>query len=204
MPTGTPSSVPPLPNGKNAMPLGTKGTFFQLTGKSVYDPAKFYTSGTDSKGHYERTRLRLTPSMQAMIEGFVAQIPEYATAEDFLRDAALHRVMWFQNNGIPTDEQALSRELHENELGAMRATMQAQDNYVTSCVTTVDMAVEVGNWGMLAEIITEMENQRDTGGYPDTIRQRLSSAIEDAWASMSSEISSRQKRRKLLDTELGS
>lgn len=180
-----------------ASPVKQFGTMFALTGKSVYDVNKCYTNSTDSKGHYERSRLKMTPSLQAMIEKVVMEVPDYDSVEDFLRDSALHRLMHYQNNGITSNESDMKRELHSSEMARMRARMEAQEGYVESCKQTVDMALEAQDWAQLADIISEMEDQAQTGMYPTGIHNKLTDAIEDAWQRMASGRSSRADRRMI-------
>lgn len=173
------------------------GTFFNLTGKSVYSLEKYYTNGTDSKGHYERIRIRVTPSTDAMVAKIVSEVPEYSSAEDFIRDAILHRLMYFHTSGIPVNEANLKRELHESEMASQRALMAAQESYVENCNATVSMAIDVGDWLMLADIISEMEDQFQSGHYPQGTQAKLGEAIEEAWRRMASGRSSRADRRKV-------
>ena len=44
---------------------------FQLTNGKAYDPDGIYIDSVDSKGHYERVRIKLTPRMQYIIEAIV-------------------------------------------------------------------------------------------------------------------------------------
>lgn len=178
-----------------------KGTWFNLSGSSVYAPEKFYTNSTDTKGHYERVRCKVTPSLQALCEQIVAVCPDYASVEDMIRDALTHRVMWLRANGLPMDEQAVKREAHQAEMARMRAIASAQETYIDECTTTIDIACENHNWAQLEDVLSEMESQVATGGYPPVIAERLSATIAYGWSTMKSELSSRQMRRRVTNPD---
>jgi len=98
------------------MSITPKGDW-QLEEPESYSPTKFYTRASDSKGHREEIRVKLPPDIYDAIGRIVrpdgkGPIPEYRTMQDFMRDAAVHRLKQLHDLGMVEGvENALRRQL---------------------------------------------------------------------------------------------
>jgi hypothetical protein len=61
-----------------------------------YSVDKFYTHAKDSQGHSVQINTKFPDYVAAAIAELVQskEIPEYATAQDFIRDSVFHRLYW--------------------------------------------------------------------------------------------------------------
>lgn len=178
---------------------------FQLTGASQYNLDKYYTASTDSKGHYEQIRVKITPNMEAMIADIVSQVPDYRSREDFVRDAMLHRIMYLQTqiaNGVQlTDENTLRRELHSSEMERYRNSLAAMNDYIKACHDTIEVMTEAHDWRSLEELLSEMEYRAADGSLPDTQRKTLEDTIDYGWTTMRTEVTRKALRRQSANSD---
>lgn len=63
-------------------------------GDASYDPARYYTFGSDSKGHSVELRVTIPKPLRGELQRLIESgaIPEYHTAQHVARDAIYHRV----------------------------------------------------------------------------------------------------------------
>lgn len=75
---------------------------WQVDTPDSYSPNKFYTRSTDSKGHREEIRLKLSPDLADALSIIVQSkaIPEYRTVQDIIRDAIVHRLHYLHESGM--------------------------------------------------------------------------------------------------------
>lgn len=66
-----------------------------------YDPRKFYTKATDSRGHRESINLKVSPAIARLLSEIVQSraVPAYKTVGDVVRDAIVHRLHWLDEEG---------------------------------------------------------------------------------------------------------
>jgi len=65
-----------------------------------YSEDRFYTFAKDNQGHSTQINTRFADYIVAAIAEIVQskEIPEYATAQDFIRDSVYHRIHWTSKN----------------------------------------------------------------------------------------------------------
>ena len=72
-----------------------------------YSEDRFYTRATDPKGHSAIFHVRILEDIADQVSRLVQSktIPEYKTAQDFIRDAVFHMLVYLRNqNSIEGDE----------------------------------------------------------------------------------------------------
>lgn len=181
--------------GAQSKPAGNAG-LWDLAGATKYSPDRFYCRSTDGQGHYERMRVKVPPSVEAMIMSVVAEYTEYDTPEALIRDAIVHRLVWLNEHGASTDPKLLQLELQMAEMERVEKLDKMQHGYVESLNTGIDTLVKQKDWEGLVQLLTNADETIETGGWPEGNRDILHKTSEYGWAALRTE---RRKRRVYED-----
>lgn len=74
----------------------TEYDVFAIVDNRRYSEDRFYTRSVNSDGHGERKQIRFPQGIDTQMEKAVAEVPEYNTVHDLVRDAVLHRLEYLQ------------------------------------------------------------------------------------------------------------
>lgn len=162
-----------------------------------YDPDRFYMASADSKGHQHQIKTINVPQGMAAILAEVREyFPEYRNAQDMVRDALMHRLMYLKqkiDDGEVTEmmvNESLRSKMEYNRV-MMQQTKATYEESVGACA----QALESKDYGRLDKILQtindhihelderdpylkayvdlfikygkEMKTARDTGKYTD-------------------------------------
>src|SRR3954471_20130909 len=64
---------------------------YPVPGMRGYSPDKFYTRGSDRRGHCKEYRVTLSQDWPPLLAAIVETIPEYDSMAGLIRDAVFHR-----------------------------------------------------------------------------------------------------------------
>lgn len=138
---------------------------------SWYSPRKFYTYSEDKKGHSIQIRLWVPKNVAGQIGRVInsEQIPEYRSAQDFYRDALLHRaflVAQWLDDGELKAETGLAMMLAEED--AIAQTKKDVDELIESTRANLQMAWDRGDYEWLEKHINERLEKAST--VPENFR----------------------------------
>lgn len=155
---------------------------------SWYDERKFYTYSEDKKGHSIQIRLWVPKNVAGQIGRVVnsEQIPEYRSAQDFYRDALLHRAFliaqWLDDGELKAETGLVMMMAEEDAIKQAKADVEA---LIESTRENLQSAWDKGDYEWIERHIQERmekatsipENYRD-----DYIRllKRFRTMIEEA------------------------
>ena len=92
---------------------------------SQYRADRFYTRSVNSDGHGEKMSIRVPQGLDSQMHKAVAEIPQYHTMHDLIRDAVVHRLHYLQHQHVHDPEmQALL------DIEALKADDHRQDEIV--------------------------------------------------------------------------
>ena len=69
---------------------------FSLVDDRKYSEARFYTRSVNADGHGERMQVRVPQGIDSQMHAAVAEVPEYKTIHDLIRDSVIHRLEFLQ------------------------------------------------------------------------------------------------------------
>lgn len=136
---------------------GRLGSSFDLD-DPAYARHRFYTGGSDKRGHSERMSVRVPPIVAGEILRLVqsGKIPEYRTTSDMVRDAVYHRLHDLEamiNDPKFTNRTSIVRLLAERQMEDLRE--EAAREYATRLTTRVEDLIRAADWTGLATLIEE-------------------------------------------------
>lgn len=126
-----------------------------------YSLDEVYSRSTDGRGHSANLgQVKVSPEMAGEIGALVASgvIPEYRTAQDFVRDAVVHRLAYWaekQKNGdlqrrVTIEAMMARRDRQKAEIDNMTGLLEKTENTLWAARTAED-------WAMLEAIVAEAE-----------------------------------------------
>lgn len=135
-----------------------------------YERDKFYTGGTDAKGHNERVwSLKVQPWLKDLMERVCQEIPAYKGQHGNLaRNALTHQVRYdIERLDDPKLRDLLMREfrLHadmEDQARHLQRYAEMQ-RYVSSCAVALPIYASSGNWMMVTREIEKMKKNVEDG-----------------------------------------
>lgn len=73
---------------------------------TTYDPNEFYVRSVDKRGHKETVHVPMPPDVYAEVHEMASrsEFPLYRTVQDFMRDAAIHRMHYLAHEYGATDQ----------------------------------------------------------------------------------------------------
>lgn len=145
-----PSSTSQTPQSGSGIQSSAQQLSF-LTQGAAYDQDRIYAHSTDGKGHYERIRVKLTPSMEAELARLVAsQALPYRTIEDVIRDALVHRLHYHMTT-VRISNPVITAEMRSSMMNEVRAKIH-------SWQLTIEEAKETGESLLAAGALEELNN----------------------------------------------
>jgi len=171
-------------------PENKTSTWDQVVGQSSstgYDPNKFFTHASDSKGHSERLMVKCPPDLLRRVMELVAlgAFPVYRDQADFVRDAIHHHLHTRVNQlgdlkmREANEQFFVLRDAQEQLDAATRASVRwgdLREGWENAFITFA----KDGAWGQLWEHIQRAVEVVERAAEP--YRSNLMSLL-DAWAS---------------------
>lgn len=169
--------------GEESRGKGYKGTtresdtefdVFALVDERGYRPDRFYTRSVNADGHGERMQVRVPQGIDSQMHAAVAEVPEYKTIHDLIRDAVIHRLEYLQKDYVLGD--GARRTLELARLQADMARRAQETEMMQEAVDDLDDKLgklwEKEDWAMMAE-------ELDQGGEMcDWLRQPYKAKAE--------------------------
>lgn len=146
---------------------------------SWYDEKKFYVSSQDKNGHSAYLRVWVPKNMAGQIGRVVnsGEIPEYRSAQDFYRDALLHRAhkvaQWIDNEELKA-ESGLHMMLSEEE--KIRQMKQDVDVLIEQTKENFQTAWDRGDYDWLEQRIGE--RMEKVSSLPENLREDYVNLLE--------------------------
>lgn len=75
---------------------GLESDVFTLVDDRGYREDRFYCRSVNADGHGEKLSLRVPQGIDSQMHAAVAEVPEYRTMHDLVRDAVIHRLEYLQ------------------------------------------------------------------------------------------------------------
>lgn len=150
-----PSDRPPSPSSH------TGPDPWDLDDGTGYDPSKFYTKASTTKGDKGENWQVMVPSsvasqLTAMIQG--GKIKHYATRQDFIRDAIYHRL---HDIAEMLNDTQLARKLgilyRTSEMLSIREDVQAADDFIDTVRESCRELEDRKEWELLVETLNLAE-----------------------------------------------
>lgn len=148
---------------------------------NTYSPDQVYTRSVDGRGHSVNTQTKMSPEIAGEIAALVASgvVPEYRTAQDFHRDAAIHRLKyWADREGAGGLERRLTIEMIRSKTEQALTEMTELQEMVDAKTRAIDAATKLEDWDHLARIIDAAEDEAEVIREP--YRGKLMKVVEKA------------------------
>lgn len=161
---------------------GPTSLAFQLTNGKAYDPDGIYIDSVDSKGHYERVRIKLTPRMQYIIEAIVRENEELRTPHDFIRNALFHEAhKWLTNRpSVDTNLIHLAElDARNAQTDALMAQRIARREDLRKTQELVDQMIEDQDWYAVKEELDRIEMLELDESLPAGVQQEYANLWQD-------------------------
>lgn len=145
------------------------------TPTNSYAPDRFYTGSTNKKGFGQVVRIQIPPTITNEISALIASraIPEYRTAQDFYRDAMIHRLHWImQNVGNLANRKEVSETIHRLQDQAEIDMMLAKGAAERKLLADIKELVETGSKEM-QEQVAILAEQALENGYSESTKLEL-------------------------------
>lgn len=151
--------------GEDAESRGSLAEFNAFTLEtSGYREDRFYTRSVDADGHGEKLNLRVPQGIDSQMYAAVAEIPEYRTIHDLIRDAVLHRLEYLQKRYSLSQKAQimLNRERARADRHERVQDSNEQEAMVEEMEQTLSILYQRGDWSLLAE---ELKDDAETAEF---------------------------------------
>lgn len=120
-----------------------------------YRSDRFYTRSSDNQGHDVQMRVRVPKGLDSQIHAAVAEVPEYRTPHDFIRDAILHRLEWIQTHYAmsPAARRMLEVERFNADITANENEMQMMTGSIEAMTAMLTLAAGTKDWSMFQQTL---------------------------------------------------
>lgn len=169
-------------NNQPAPTTGPASQAYRLTNGKSYDPDAVYCESTDSKGHYEQLRIKLTPRLMNIIGEIVSDNDEFRTVHDFLRDAMLHQAHRWVTQRPPVNERLTRRieaEAHAAQMDAILEEAKTMDRDIQTTHQVVMQAIADLDWYLVAEETHRVEELSVDQSLAPGIRDKYEQLLAD-------------------------
>lgn len=163
---------------------------FNVVGQRGYSEDRFYTKSTNEHNHGAELRVRVPQGIDSQIHAAVSDVPEYRNAQDFWRDAAVHRLEYLQKRYSISEEGQRFLELERLTADRERRTrdIDTMDATVTDLGEKLERAWSRRDYGMLAKELEEGDE------LIDWLREPYHSEVRDLLAEWN-----RKARAKIME-----
>lgn len=169
-------------------------SLFNLTKGSAYDRDEIYAHSTDTKGHYEQLRVKITPSIEAEIAELVAsKIRKYRTVEDFVRNAIVHQLHYEMTTVRPAASPVVTAEMRMSQLNRHNALIRSWADTIHATMETGEALLAAGALEELGELLTQYDQDFENQDLPIVKRKELVEVLDN--------LHDRLKRARMRDYE---
>jgi hypothetical protein len=131
---------------------------YPVPGMRGYSPDKFYTRGSDRRGHCKEYRVTLSQDWPPLLAAIVETIPEYDSMAGLIRDAVFHRAQYLLEH---LDDPMLLANLRNAQIMQDQRAIHEQSQrwlkYLDDCADWIDEMCKDKNRAGLADLATSLE-----------------------------------------------
>ena len=157
----------------------TEHDVFALVSSKGYSEERFYCRSTNLNNHGEKLNLRVPLGIDSQMYAAVAQVPDYTTLQDLVRDAVLHRLEYLQKRYSLGEGARRTLELErmraDSERRAQEATVMSES--VDDLAEKLQMLWDKEDWGLMAEELEEGGERVDW--LRDPYKARATKVLDD-------------------------
>lgn len=171
----------PVSTGQTPQSAAASQSLFNLTKGTGYDRDEIYAHSTDTKGHYEVLRTKVTPSIEAEIAELVASKVRtgYRTVEDFIRNAIVHQLHYEMTTVRPGLDPVITAEMRMSQLNRYNALLQSWDSTVKATIETGEALLAAGALEELGTLLTQYDQDFENQDLPIVKRKELEEVLEN-------------------------
>lgn len=155
-------------------------SLFNLTKGSAYDRDEIYAHATDTKGHYEQVRVKITPSIEAeMAEMVASKMRAYRTVEDFVRNAIVHQLHYEMTTVRPQVEPIITAEMRMSQLNRYNALISSWNDTIKATMETGEALLAAGALEELGELLARFDQDFENQDLPIVKRKELIEVLDN-------------------------
>lgn len=153
---------------------------FALVNERGYRPERFYTRSINADGHGEKVQVRVPQGLDSQMYAAVAEIAEYRSIQDLIRDAVVHRLEWLQHHYALGEAARRTLELERLQADRERRAQEADTmgKSVDDLGEKLQGLWDKEDWGLLAE---ELEAGGESVDWLRDPYKRRAQKILDDW-----------------------
>jgi len=148
-----------------------------------YSEENFYTHAKDKQGHSVQINTKFPDYIVAAISELVQskEIPEYATAQDFVRDSVHHRLHWCAKN----------RSRRISRLLPVMISIQESENQIKEVESLNDMVEKIRE---SCEKLYNFQDYEKLRGYIDRQKDNIEGIRDPYWGKAAKILEEYEKR----------
>ena len=153
---------------------------FALVNERGYRPERFYTRSINADGHGEKLQVRVPQGLDSQMYAAVAEIAEYRSVQDLVRDAVVHRLEWLQGHYALGEGARRTLELERLQADRERRAQEAETmgNSVADLDEKLQRLWDHEDWGLMAE---ELEAGGESVDWLRDPYKRNAQEVLDKW-----------------------
>lgn len=128
---------------------------FALVDDRKYSEARFYTRSVNADGHGERMQVRVPQGIDSQMHAAVAEVPEYKTIHDLIRDSVIHRLEFLQKRYSLGDgaKRILELERIRADLTRRNQETETMQEAVDDLASTLQGLWDKQDYGLMREVL---------------------------------------------------
>lgn len=167
-------------NQPQATKAALAASMFTVTKGNKYDIDQTYTHSTDDKGHYEDVRVKVTPTMQAMVEEVIKDLPEYRNIQDVFRDAVVHRLHYLTTKAPnPAASTLITHEMMLHDLHLQQVKLDMWAKTISTIKKVAEAYIEDGAITELGHLLSKYEGEYDDMDLPWGKHREMENLLND-------------------------
>lgn len=128
---------------------------FTLVDDRKYREDRFYTRSVNADGHGERMQVRVPQGIDSQMHAAVAEVPEYKTIHDLIRDSVIHRLEFLQKRYNLGDgaRRILELERIRSDLTKRSQETETMQEAVDDLANTIQALWDKQDYSMMRDVL---------------------------------------------------